>query len=99
MLDDVSQAYIRSKHFPGGSAVDSSKGLFDPKVDLDALVEKSFGSDPSGPNPAGFYERTVNAEKMIGTTSADSGGVPTSWFMLVQDKCGGVITMYPVPLP
>jgi hypothetical protein len=99
MLDDMSEAYVRGKHFPGGAKVDDSKGLFDNGVDLDALVEKSLGSNPSGPNASGFYERTVNAEQLVGVTSKNSGSQPTSWFMLVQDRYGSVRTMYPIPKP
>ena len=96
MLDDEGEAYVRGKHFPGGANVDESKGLFDPNVDLDELVNQSAGSTPSDPNPAGFYERITDAGKIIGQTSRISGSMPTSWFMLVQDQYGAVITMYPI---
>ncbi|ROQ23617.1 intein/intein/RHS repeat-associated protein [Streptomyces sp. PanSC19] len=97
MLDDMGEAYVRRRHFPGGAEVDDSKGLFLDGVDLDGLVEKSLGSNPSSPNAAGFYERVVNAGQLIGVTSRNSGSQPTSWFMLVQDKYGSVRTMYPIP--
>ncbi|WP_329461012.1 polymorphic toxin-type HINT domain-containing protein [Streptomyces sp. NBC_01431] len=97
MLDDTSEAYIRGKHFAGGANLDATKGVFSHDVDLDQLAEKAGGVASSEPNASGFYERVVNYEKPIGETSAQDGARQTSWFMLVQDKWGGVITMYPIP--
>jgi hypothetical protein len=97
LLDNEGETYIRSKHFAGGSAVDQTKGIFSPDVNLDDLVDSSLGSTPVGPNDSGFYERTVNYGSPIGETSATDGPGQTSWFMLVQDKYGAVITMYPTP--
>jgi len=97
MLDDTSEAYVRSKHFAGGSAVDQTKGIFNDDVDLDQIVEDSIGTSPSGPNKSGFYERTFNTGQFVGVTSPSSGSLPTSWVTVVQDKYGAIRTMYPVP--
>ncbi|MBY8885751.1 HINT domain-containing protein [Streptomyces sp. PTM05] len=97
MLDDVSEAYVRGKHFAGGANLDRTKGVFSDDTDLEHLVEKASEVAPSEPNESGFYERVVNYGKPIGETSANDGARQTSWFMLVQDKYGGVITMYPIP--
>ena len=97
MLDDRSEAYIRGKHFSGGANLDATKGVFSHDVDLDHLAERAGGVAPSEPNASGFYERAGNYGKPVGETSAQDGARQTSWFMLVQDKRGGVITMYPIP--
>lgn len=94
-LDDTSEAYVRSKHFRGGSQVDDTKGIFDDDADLDEIVEQSQGSPPDGPNKSGFYERTVNTGKVVGVTSKMSGSKPTTQVTVVQDKYGSIITMYP----
>lgn len=96
-LDPKGEQYIKGKHFAGGSNTNDAKGIFDNDADLNDIVDISKGTSPVGPNPDGFYERTFNTGKLIGTTARDYGGHATSWVTLVQDKYGGVITMYPVP--
>ena len=97
MLDDKSEAYVRMKHFTGGPNLDKTKGVFNDDVDLDHLAERASRFPPSEPNNHGFYERVVNYGSPVGETSARDKARQTSWFMLVQDKYGGVITMYPIP--
>lgn len=98
-LDAQGEIYIKGKHVVGGVNVDFTKGLFDADVDLDALAAQSTQAVAIGPNPAGFYERAVDAGRLIGVTSEMTGRQPTSWYMLVQDKWGGVVTMYPIAKP
>jgi hypothetical protein len=97
MLDDTSEEYVRGKHFAGGANVDETKGIFNDDADLDGIVEQSLGTNQVGPNDSGFYERTFNTNSFVGVTSRTSGSLPTSWVTVVQDKYGGIITMYPVP--
>ncbi|GHF35536.1 hypothetical protein GCM10018772_71110 [Streptomyces fumanus] len=83
----------------GGSLITWQKGVFDANVDLDELVYMSESVKPIGPNASGHYERIVNAGRLIGRTSEQTGQKPTSWFLLAQDKWGSVRTMYPVEKP
>jgi hypothetical protein len=99
MLDDMSEAYIRGKHMPGGANVTRDKGVFNRNVDLDDLVARGNNCACQGPNASGFYERNVNYGSPIGRLSEDAGGLPTSWYKVVQDKYGGVITMHPIAPP
>ncbi|MGP2441171.1 RICIN domain-containing protein [Streptomyces sp. JW3] len=99
LLDDVGEDYVRSKHVEGGSLVTWQKGVFDADVDLDELVYLSENVKPVGPNADGHYERVVDAGRLIGLTSEQTGKKPTSWFLLSQDKWGSVRTMYPVEKP
>ena len=75
------------------------KGVFDEDIDLDELVEMSEEVKAVGPNHDGHYERHVDAGRLIGRTSEQTGKKPTSWFIVVQDKWGSVRTMYPVEKP
>lgn len=96
MLDDKSEAYIRGKHMPGGEEVTSDKSIFNHDVDLDQLVEESAKHPAVGPNKSGNYERLVDAGRPIGKLSKNyHNEMPTNWYTVVQDKWGGVITMYP----
>jgi hypothetical protein len=95
-LDNGGEAHIKDTHFAGGVDANDTKGLFNDDVDLDEIAEQSQGTPPTGPNRAGFYERTFNTGKFIGVTSKDGGAAPTSWVTLVQDKYGAIITMFPV---
>jgi hypothetical protein len=99
MFDNKSEAYVKGKHVKGGAKVTSDKSTFDQDIDLDDLVEKANKCDCHGPNPDGNYERNMNAEKIIGNLSEDAGGATTSWYKVVQDKYGGIITMFPIPKP
>jgi RHS repeat-associated protein len=99
MLTDISEAYVRSKHFKGGSALDKTKGVFDDGVDLDDIVDAANQCRCAGPNKDGNYERVVDFGSIVGNTSAVGGGKVTSWVLVVQDRFGGVVTMYPVPGP
>jgi hypothetical protein len=42
--------------------------------------------EPVGLNASGHYERIVDAGRLIGRTSEQTGQKPTSWFLLAQDK-------------
>ncbi|MER5781616.1 hypothetical protein ABT104_07780 [Streptomyces mobaraensis] len=95
-LTDKSEQYVRSKHFDGGSLVDRTKGLFNESVDLDELADHA-AAFPARVNDRGNFERVVDFGKPVGETSAKDGARVTSWFMLVQDQYGGIITMYPIP--
>jgi RHS repeat-associated protein len=95
-LDDVSEAYVRRRHMPGGSEATSDKSTFNPDVDLDDLVDQANDVTPVGPNPQGNWERDVDAGRVIGNQSPDMGGLPTSRYRVVQDDYGGVITMHPL---
>lgn len=53
------------------------------------------GVEASGPNANGFFERLVNAGRIVGNASEDTGGLPTTYYRIIQDRRGGVITMYP----
>jgi hypothetical protein len=97
MLDDASEAYVRGKHMPGGRQVTSDKSVFNSDVDLDDLVDNANRCKCHGPNANGNFERDVNAGTVIGRLSDDAGGLPTTWYRVVQDKYGGVITMHPIP--
>jgi hypothetical protein len=94
-LDDQGERYVRSKHFPGGSQVDETKGIFNANEDPYALAEAGAGAPWEGPNENGFYERRVNAGRIVGNISQKSGGWVTTFYRIVQDIWGGIITMYP----
>ncbi|MCA2217520.1 polymorphic toxin-type HINT domain-containing protein [Jidongwangia harbinensis] len=97
MLDEASEKYVKEKHVTGGPKVEDSKGVFDDTVDLDDLVDEANKCPCNGPNKDGHYEREAKADKPVGRTSKDSGAQITSCYMVVQDRWGGVRTMYPIP--
>jgi hypothetical protein len=99
MLDNASEDKVRNVHVEGGSKIDETKGVFDSGVDLDALVEKANKCDCRGPNDNNNFERIVDAGRPVGNVSESIGGLPTTWYMMVQDKYGGIMTMYPIPKP
>ncbi|MBB2934390.1 hypothetical protein FHX82_001410 [Amycolatopsis bartoniae] len=99
MLDNASEKKVRDVHMPGGSLVTSDKSVFDAGVDLDALVDKANACPCRGPNANGNFERLVDNGSPVGRLSQDAGGLPTNWYMLVQDKYGGIMSMYPIPKP
>jgi hypothetical protein len=99
MLDDASEAYVRGKHMPGGRQVTSDKSVFNSDVDLDDLVDNANRCKCHGPNANGNFERDVDAGTVIGRLSENADGLPTTWYRVVQDKYGGVITMHPIPKP
>ncbi|WP_030194093.1 hypothetical protein [Streptomyces sp. NRRL S-87] len=99
MLDDASELYVQRKHMPGGDLVTSDKSVFNADVDLDDLVESANRCACHGPNGNGNFERDMNAERVIGRLSDEAGGLPTTWYRVVQDRWGGVITMHPIPKP
>ncbi|MFI6785048.1 hypothetical protein [Micromonospora sp. NPDC050276] len=96
---------IRDYHFPGGSHVDNSKGLFLPTVtnrDLAKILDTGLqDSRPWALNANNYYEKTF-AYSGVGTKSAQAGGGPSNTITLVVAKFGDedtgladVITMYP----
>lgn len=97
MLDNKSEKYIRERHVEGGSAIEPSKGVFDRDINLDELVEQSLTVEPTGPNREGFFERVVDAGAVIGRSSEVTGSRVTSKYILVQDRFGGIRSMYPLP--
>jgi hypothetical protein len=94
-LDEPGEQHVRAGHFPGGSEVDDSKGIFNSGEDPQDLAQAGAGTEPAGPNANGFYERLVDAGRLIGNASQDSGGLPTSYYRIIHDRWGAVITMYP----
>ncbi|MGW5701738.1 ALF repeat-containing protein [Amycolatopsis japonica] len=100
MLDNMSEKKVRDVHTEGGVAVEAGKGVFYKELssgDLDDLVELANKCSCRGPNANGNFERLVDAGKPIGRVKEN--GLSTNWFLLVQDKYGGVISMYPVGKP
>lgn len=98
-LDNASEAKIRETHMPGGAKATREKGLFEANVDLDALVDQANLCACLGPNKNGNFERLVDHGSPVGTVSQDLGGLSTNWYMMVQDRYGGIMSMYPVPKP
>ncbi|WP_461110787.1 DUF6531 domain-containing protein [Streptomyces calidiresistens] len=96
-LTDEGEDYVRRRHMPGGSENTSDKSTFKEGVDLDALVDHSNSYPASGPNKNGRWEREAEWFEIVGSTSRDSGALPTKRYRVVQDEWGGVITMHPIP--
>ena len=95
---------IRTYHFPGGSGVDSSKGLFYSTVtngDLAKILDAGLrDSIPWVLNGSNYYEKTFPYSG-VGTKSVQAGGGPATAITLVVAKFPNyyglvdVITMYP----
>jgi hypothetical protein len=81
----------------GGPKITDKKGVFDDTVDLDDLVDEANKCPCNGPNKDGHYEREAKADEPVGRTSKDSGAEITRCYMVVQDRWGGVRSMYPIP--
>jgi len=58
----------------------------------------TLSPDPSS-IPAAQFVRVVNVGEVIGWTSLNHGGVPTTWIKIITDSKGNLITTYPVPAP
>lgn len=95
-LTDVSEAYVRGKHVEGGSEVTDKKSTFGGDTDLDELIDAAEDVSARGPNDYGNYERVVDAGRPVGNLSRESGGEPTNKYVLITDRWGTVINMYPV---
>lgn len=95
-LTDVSEAYVRGKHVEGGSEVTEKKSTFGGDTDLDELIDAAEDVSARGPNDYGNYERVVDAGRPVGNLSRESGGEPTNKYVLITDRWGTVINMYPV---
>ncbi|UGT62248.1 WXG100 family type VII secretion target [Nocardia asteroides] len=91
----ASEEYVRRKHFPGGLENKSDKSTFDSGEDPCQLVEAARNVPPIGPTETGRYERHVDAGRYIGYRSVDHHGAPTTKYVVVQDRWGGIVTMYP----
>jgi hypothetical protein len=96
---------IRDTHFPGGSKVDSSKGLFLSTVtnrDLAKVLDTGLQDSGSWAlNENNYYEKTFPYSG-VGTKSPQAGGGPSHTITLVVAKfndpdtsLSDVITMYP----
>ncbi|MFM9613488.1 hypothetical protein [Streptomyces niveiscabiei] len=100
-LDERAVDNIRDYHFPGGSMVDPSKGLFRADLtddQLEHIFQKGLETQMTGPNADNYYERVFDSGiPNVGVTSAEQGAQATSRIMLVCSKWGDVITMFPVP--
>ncbi|CAM3936885.1 hypothetical protein KIPE111705_32415 [Kibdelosporangium persicum] len=99
VLDSEGEKYVRSKHFKNGENYTPDKSTFDDRVDLDALAEAANECECRGPNADGHFERDVDAGRIIGNLSVERGGMPTTWYKVVQDRFGSVRTMYPIAKP
>ncbi|MGW5453350.1 hypothetical protein [Nocardia sp. NPDC003979] len=97
VLTNVSEEYVRRKHYPGGSENTSDKGTFNAAEDPYALVDAAKNSPPI-PQGDGTYRREVVVfDRYVGNASiSEGGGVPTRKYVVIQDRFGTVRTMYPV---
>ncbi|MBF6171441.1 hypothetical protein [Nocardia blacklockiae] len=95
-LTDESEGYVKEKHVEGGENVTPGKSTFRKGENLDNLVDGARGVEARGPNDYGNYEREVDAGRVIGKRSPDSGGQPTTRYKVITDRWGTVINMYPV---
>lgn len=99
VLDEWAITGIRGSHFPGGSKVDSSKGLFKGTVtneDLQKIFEAGMeDAAPFKANKDFYYEKEFNYSDVVGFTSGDSGVVPTNRVILVISKYESVVNMFP----
>ncbi|MEV8331216.1 hypothetical protein OG275_00305 [Streptomyces niveus] len=99
VLDEWAITGIRGSHFPGGSKVDSSKGLFKGTVtneDLQKIFEAGMeDAAPFKANKDFYYEKEFNYSDVVGFTSGDSGAVPTNRVILVISKYESVVNMFP----
>ncbi|WP_236796572.1 ALF repeat-containing protein [Amycolatopsis sp. GM8] len=103
-LDLKAVTNIHDSHFPGGSKVDSSKGLFFSTVtngDLAKILDTGLqDSNLWALNASNYYEKTFPYSG-VGTKSAQAGGGPSTAITLVVDKFPGpyglvdIVTMYP----
>jgi hypothetical protein len=98
-LDKAGEAYVRASHFPGGELVDASKSIFNAEEDPYALADAAANAEPVGPNARSFFERDVNAGRIIGNLSQNAGGLPTTWYRVVQGFWGDVRSMHPIWAP
>ncbi|MEV0335817.1 hypothetical protein [Nocardia sp. NPDC050717] len=97
VLTNVSEEYVRRKHYPGGSENAVDKGTFKANEDPYALVDAAKSSPPI-PQGDGTYRREVVVpDRYVGNASiSEGGGVPTRKYVVIQDRFGTVRTMYPV---
>ncbi len=93
-LDSAGEAYVRSKHMPGGDRVDETKGVFNADEDLYQLADDS-NNFPATRQDGGNCMRVCNAGRVIGREAERDGGMPTNVYTVITDEYGGVITMHP----
>jgi hypothetical protein len=98
VLDERAIDDIRDFHFPGGSSVDASKGLF--RADMsDTELRKVFMTglldDASFVENEDFYFEKTFDYPNAGVRSQTGGGGVANRVTLVISKFSDVITMYP----
>jgi hypothetical protein len=101
-LDEEGDGYSGARTLPSGARIAGlfhEKSIFNADEDPYDLAEDSSSSEPVGPNGQGNYESDVDAGRIIGNLSEKAGVTPTTWYRVVQDYWGEVITMHPIPAP
>ncbi|QLY30309.1 apolipoprotein A1/A4/E family protein [Nocardia huaxiensis] len=94
-LNAESEAYVRSKHYPGGSQNTVRKSTFHADEDPYALVAAAANS-PAIDQGDGSYMRVVTVpDRYIGNESKMRGAAATQTYVVIQDRFGGVLTMHP----
>ncbi|MGY2154080.1 hypothetical protein ACW9HM_31935 [Nocardia gipuzkoensis] len=95
VLTTASEKYVRDKHYPGGPLNTERKSTFYATEDPYALVEAAKNSPPIDQGD-GTYRREVTVpDRYVGNESKLRGGAATQQYIVVHDRFGAVITMYP----
>ncbi|WP_159930060.1 MULTISPECIES: hypothetical protein [Nocardia] len=86
---------MRDKHYPGGPLNTERKSTFYATENPYALVAAAKNSPPIDQGD-GTYRREVTVpDRYIGNESKLRGGAATQRYIVVHDRFGAVITMYP----
>lgn len=95
LLTKESEKYVRDKHFPGGVLNTNAKSTFNADENPYALVAAAAASPAIDQGDGTYRREVVVPDRFIGNESAMRGGSPTQTYIVVHDRFGAVITMYP----
>ena len=88
--------HVKSGHF--GKEVANNRSVFSVTEDVikKILQRTDVVKSPVINNGDGTFVRYVDVGEIIGTTTLNDGGIPTSWIQIFTDRAGNLMNTYPI---